>query len=117
MPTANRFPPTPGITKALAQLDRALTPTTIKLSAYSAKRNTSGSLAVIFDLTGKPDPLPTEIISIRTTADAVAARQAYLLKAIATGLPLAVSMRHHEGRKPNGFDKEAKSAPYVWVNV
>jgi hypothetical protein len=92
-------------------------PAIITLKAYPAKRSDYGSLQVIFDLTGKPDPMATESVTVRNTAEAMTALETYKAKAAVTGLSLAVCMRLKDGqRAPNGF-KAANSTFYHPVNI
>lgn len=94
--------------------------TTIILRAEHAQPNDRGdSFSVIYHLTDKPAPFPKREVEVRTTAEAVAALEAYKAEVTATGTPAAVCMRVKDGqRSPNGF-KAATSGHrfYHPVNV
>lgn len=92
-------------------------PATIQLSALPAKASNYGGVSVIFDLTGKPAPVPPRLVTVKTTAEALAALEEYKAEAQATGLPLAVSMRLKEGRAPNGFKAATDKLFYHRINV
>jgi len=92
--------------------------TQLLLNAYPAKPSTGGGISVIFHLNGTPDPFPSRIAEIKTTAHALAALEDYKAEATATGLPMAITMKIYEGRKPNGFKKATADMPYYHrVNV
>jgi len=91
---------------------------TLQLSAdYAEPRGDGVNFAVIFHLTGKPDPLPRKLVEVKTTAEALAAFDAYKAEAKATGLPIAVSMKIKDGRAPNGFKKATAGRFFHGVNI
>lgn len=90
----------------------------IILNGYPAKPSgTPGLFSVIFKLDGTPDPMPRKVLDVKDTAAALAAFDAYVADAKATGQLIACSMRPGEGRKANGFDKaRAALPPFTIVN-
>ncbi len=93
---------------------------TIKLCAHHAQPRESGNgaFAVIFHLTGKPDPFPSRKVDVRTTAEALAAFDAFERDAkAASAAPMALCMRIVEGRTPNGFKAATARQFYRGVNV
>lgn len=80
----------------------------IRLSSCRAEAH-DGYHSIIIDFS---EPFPPKVVNVRTTADAVAALEAYRAEAAATGLAMYVSMSLRCGRTPNGF-KAATRAHYV----
>lgn len=90
---------------------------TIRITASPAKPNGWGGFSVIMHIDGRPNPLPDRLIETNKTADAIAARDAMVREAEATGMPCAVSMRVVSGRAPNGFGKAQHDPFYIGVNM
>lgn len=87
------------------------------MSAYEAKDNGNGRFAIVFNI-GKGDPFPGKVVEAKNTAEALAAFDAYVAEAKASGMLLGCSLRIKDGeRKPNGFDKARQAlGPYTIVN-
>lgn len=79
---------------------------TLILSSNRAEKQAWGGVSIAFDFDASKDPVPRETVEIRTTADALAALDAYAEKAKAAGKPARVSARLPNGvRAPSGFRK------------
>lgn len=91
----------------------------IQFDANPAQPTRDGHFQVVFHLDGRGDPFPRRVVEVKTTAEALAALDAYKADAAATGLPMAVTMRVAKtSRAPNGFKKATEAMPfYHRVNV
>jgi hypothetical protein len=78
----------------------------ILLCCYPAESNETG-ISVTFSFS-KGAPMPSKTLEVKRTDDALAALEQYKIEAAKTGLPLAITMRVIEGRKPAGFDAANK---------
>ncbi len=85
---------------------------TFVITAHHAQLSSSGGFQVIFHLTGKADPFPKRTIEAKTTAEALAALEAYKGEAALTGLPMAISIHLKAGRSPPGFKAATNGASY-----
>lgn len=77
---------------------------TLILSSNPAKDNGRGMVMVTFSLCGAPDPLPRELVEVRTAKDAQALFDAYHAKAAKAGHGMQITGRLKDGeRAPRGF--------------
>lgn len=86
------------------------------MRAYEAKDN-GNSFSIVFNI-GKGDPFPDKQVEAKNTAEALAAFDAYVGEAKASGMCLGCSLLIKDGeRKPSGFDKARQAlGPYTIVN-
>lgn len=89
---------------------------TFRLSCVPAKPSGYGGWSLVYDLTGKPDPMPRRVVEARTAAEAIAHLDAYKAEAAAmVSETVAVSIRVIAGRAPNGWNKAKADLPFVDV--